>query len=285
VIHALAPASTANLGPGFDTAAAALDLWNELTVEEAGRFEVVRALDGAPRDDTHLGVRAFAVFAPVDRRRFAFVDRIPAGRGLGASAATVAVGLVAGAAAAGLEADVETLLEAGRELEGHADNLAAALLGGVCVTWANGRGPRAARIADDLPLVPVLAVTAAETNTPSSRGCLPQTVSHADAAANSAAAALLGAALATGDAELLSAAMHDRLHEPYRLDSAPLLRLLRDDLPPGARAVTLSGSGPSVVDWADGPEAERVAARVEAAVPDDTTVLPLRVAPRGAHLA
>ncbi|HZT91345.1 MAG TPA: hypothetical protein VFA05_04820 [Gaiellaceae bacterium] len=284
MIHALAPASTANLGPGFDTAAAALDLWNELLVEDAERFEVAQALEGAPRDESHLGVRAFSVFAPVARRRFTFVDRIPAGRGLGASAATIALGLVAGAAAAGESPDVETLLRAGAELEGHADNLAAALLGGVCMTWTNGRGPRALRVADTLPLAPVVAVAASATNTAASRAALPQTIAHADATAGAAAAALLGAALARGDADLLVAAMHDRLHEPYRLDSAPLLRILRDAPPPGTRAVTLSGSGPSVVVWSESGDLDDVVAGVAAAVPPGTAVLPLGVATSGAHV-
>ena len=143
-----APASTANLGPGFDCAAAALDLWNELEVAAAVNGEPLVVLDGEgadelPRDDRHLALRAFALVAPLEGRRFRFVNRIPLERGLGSSAATVAAGLVAGLAAAGRTASFDELLELGLPLEGHADNLAAALCGGVCLIWqSNARRPR-----------------------------------------------------------------------------------------------------------------------------------------------
>src|SRR6185503_6159955 len=115
-----APASSANLGPGFDCAAVALELWNELEVADG---------DGDP-DLDHLGVRAFARLAPVEGHRFAFLDRIPRERGLGSSAAVIALGLTAANEIAGLGLAAEELLAAGVELEGHADNLAAVLAGG-----------------------------------------------------------------------------------------------------------------------------------------------------------
>ena len=279
MIRAAAPASTANLGPGFDAAAAALDLWNELTVEPADGLVVEIEGEGAdelPRDASHLTLRAFAVHAPVDGRRFRFVNRIPLERGLGSSAAAVALGLVAGAAAAG----TEPALADGAELEGHVDNLAAALLGGVALSWRNGTGPHARRVAATLPLVPVLAIPPTRTNTARSRGALPETVSHADAAATAGAAALLGAAIASGSAELLRHAFHDRLHEQYRAADAPLLAALRG----AGLDATLSGSGPSVVAWADPARTSEVADAVAAACPPSTTVLPLRVAREGARL-
>src|SRR5215475_1473086 len=144
-----APASTANLGPGFDCAAAALDLWNELEVTE-GAHDVAVEGEGAgelPTDDRHLALRAFSLVAPVERYRFRFVNRIPLERGLGSSAATVAGALVAGTAVSGHDVPADELLRLGLELEGHADNLAAALRGGVCLIWQNGAGPHAARIA------------------------------------------------------------------------------------------------------------------------------------------
>src|SRR5581483_1040445 len=124
-IHVRAPATSANLGPGFDVAAVAFELWNELEVTEG---------DG-PVDEEHLGVRAFSRVASPEGLSFRFVDRIPRERGLGSSAATVALGLVAGALATGREASADELLAAGLDLEGHPDNLAAALAGGVCLTW------------------------------------------------------------------------------------------------------------------------------------------------------
>jgi homoserine kinase len=284
VIRALAPASTANLGPGFDAAAAALDLWNEVEVED-GAFAVEIDGEGAvelPHDATHLTLRAFAAFAPPEERSFHFVNRIPLERGLGSSAAAIALGLVAGAAAVGRESSPTELLAVGELLEGHADNLAAALHGGVCLAWRRNGSTHAARIAAAMPASAVLVVPESRTSTAASRGGLPPIVRHEDAAVTAGAAALLGAAIASGDGELLGEAFADRLHEPYRLDSAPLLQAARDRLPDGAHGVTLSGSGPSVVVWARPERAADVAAELERAFPD-ATILPLEVAPEGAH--
>jgi homoserine kinase len=287
-MHAVAPASTANLGPAFDSAAAALELWNEVVVEETqGPTTVEIEGEGAeelPRDASHLSLRAFALFAPVDGYRFSFLNRIPLERGLGSSAAAIALGVVAGSSVAGESPTGEELLTRAVELEGHSDNLAAALFGGVCISWrADGR-VRATRIADDLPLASILAVPSGRTNTTQSRNGLPASVPHADAAANAGYAALLGAAIAAGDANLLGDALHDRLHQDYRLDAAPLLRTLRASLPDGALGLTLSGSGPSVVVWVARERAGGVAAELENSLPDDTRVLQLRVAQEGARL-
>jgi homoserine kinase len=235
-IRVRAPATTANLGPGFDCAAAALDLWNELEVGEG---------DGKP-DLAHLGVRAFGRVAPVEGRSFRWTDRIPRASGLGSSAAVIALGLVAGALAKGRAPDAESLLAEGVELEGHADNLAAALAGGVCVTWEN----RIARVADALPAVAIAVVPEATVSTAASRAALPASVPHADAAYTAARAMLLGAALAGGSRELFAAALADRLHEPYRGADAPVLGAVRNDPPTGAIGATLSGSGPTVIVWA-----------------------------------
>jgi homoserine kinase len=287
VIRVVAPASTANLGPGFDAAAAALDLWNEVVVEEAP-FAVEIDGEGADelaRDGSHLALRAFSLFAPYEGYRFRFTNRIPLERGLGSSAATIALGLVAGAAAAGRTTTPAELLALGERLEGHADNLAAVVNGGVCLTWQRNGTPRARRIASDMPVAAVLAVPAARTSTAYSRNGLPFTIKHDDAAVNAGAAALLGAAIAAGDAELLRDAFHDRLHEQYRLANAPLLRELRANAPEGTVGVTLSGSGPSVVVWADKRRADDVAAALRHSLSHETTVLPLRVAQEGAHPA
>jgi homoserine kinase len=288
VITALAPASTANLGPGFDAVGVALDLWNELLAEESESFSVEVLGEGAdevPLDETHLAVRAFEIFVPAERYRFSLRNRIPLERGLGSSAATIAVGLVAGAAAAGREADNQVLLEAGAPLEGHLDNLAASLNGGVCIAWNRNGVSHTARIASRLSVVPVVVIPEERTNTSASRAALPASVVHADAAATAGAAAMLGAALASDDADLLREAFYDRLHEPYRADAAPLLGLLREHLPDGAAGVTLSGSGPSVVVWAEPGRVGDVVGGVAAVVPSGTQVLPLPVTEQGAHLA
>ena len=287
MIRVVAPASTANLGPGFDAAAAALDLWNEVAVEE-GTFAVEVEGEGAeetPRDASHLTLRAFSLYAPVERYRFAFTNRIPFGRGLGSSAAAIALGLVAGAAVAGRSTTPEEQLAAGRPLEGHCDNLTAALFGGVCFTWQRNGSPRGRRVAADMPAAAVLAVPrTARTSTAESRTALPYTVRFDDATATAGAAAMLGAAIVAGDVDLLRDAFHDRLHEQYRIAGAPLLQDLRAHAPVGTVGVTLSGSGPSVVVWADKCRGDEVAAALRASLSDDTTVLPLRVAEKGAHL-
>lgn len=236
-----APATSANLGPGFDCAAVALELWNELELTE-GEGVVVEG-EGAgelAEDATNLAVRAFALLSDPAGKRFRFTNRIPLERGLGSSAAAIALGL----AAARPDAAPEELLAAGLELESHADNLAAALVGGVTLTWEG----HVARIAGSLPLAPVALVPRERTSTEASRRSLPSTVTHADAAANAARAALLAAGAAAGDAELFAAGLDDRLHEPYRPSAA--LEAIRAELPRGARGATLSGSGPTVIVWA-----------------------------------
>jgi homoserine kinase len=279
-----APASTANLGPGFDCAAAALDLWNELHVLDADGGPLVTAegegADEVPTDESHLALRAFALLAPLEGHRFHFVNRIPLGRGLGSSAATIASGLVAGASVAGRGND--DLLNTGLPLEGHADNLAAALNGGVCLIWQNGAGMKARSVAADLPFAAVVVAPDARVSTAESRNRLPELLTHADAAAASAQAALLGAAVVSGDPDLLAAAFRDLLHEPYRAEDAPLLYELRHHPVTGQAGVTLSGSGPSVVVWAAKDKAAEAAAELEARHPE-ALVLHLAVASEGAH--
>jgi homoserine kinase len=237
-----APATSANLGSGFDCAAVALDLWNELEVTGGNGVLVEgEGADELPADETNLAVRAYALVAPTEGKRFHFVNRIPLERGLGSSAAAIALGLAAGARGG----TAQELLELGLQLEDHADNLGAALAGGACVTW---RGT-ITRIAGSLPLQPVAVIPKTRVATTAARNALPEQISHADGAFTAAHALLLGAGLAAGNAEWLTAALSDRLHEPYR--PSPLLDEIRAELPAGARGATLSGSGPTVLVWAD----------------------------------
>jgi homoserine kinase len=261
-----APATTANLGAGFDVAGAALELWNELELSEG--------VGG--HDDSHLGVRAFSVYASPAEWTFEWTSAIPQKRGLGSSAATVALGLVAGAWAAGVEPGVEELLGAGLPLEGHADNLAPALAGGVCLTWDG----HVARVADGLPALPIAVIPETRVSTAESRRTLPDVVTHADATFTVARAALLGASIASGDAQLFAASHDDRLHEPYRARTAPLLAELRADLPAGALGATLSGSGPTVIVWAQRDISDELRARCP-----QHEVVHLRVAKEGAAQA
>jgi len=265
-----APATAANLGPGFDVAGVAFDLWNEVEVGEGnGRV-----------DEDNLVVQAFARFASPQGRSFTFVERIPRERGLGSSASAVALGLVAGALAAGVDPSADELLEAGVDLEGHPDNLAAALAGGVCLTWDG----RIARVADDLPAVAVAVIPQTRVLTANARGLLPQAVPHEDAVFSAAHAALLGAALAAGSPALFAASAADRLHEPYRAADAPHLAAIRADLPAGALGAALSGSGPTVLVWAERARKDNVVRELAARFPG-YEVLHLPVTTTGAGAA
>jgi homoserine kinase len=264
-VRTRAPATSANLGPGFDCAAVALDLWNEVEVTEGG---------AEPPDPAHIGIRAFGLVASPEGLTFEWTDRIPRARGLGSSAATIALGMVGAMKWTDQELELEDLLARGGPLEGHPDNLAACLVGGICLTWDG----RIERVADSLPFTPVAVIPEEQVRTADARDALPDEVPHADAAFNVAHAALLGAGLARGDAGLLAAAFEDRLHQPYR--RSRLLDAIRADLPKGAAGATLSGSGPTVIVWAD--DAQRCAADLEPRFPDET-VLILPVAAEGAH--
>jgi homoserine kinase len=281
-VRARAPASSANLGPGFDCAAVALDLWNELEVSDGEGVEVVGEGEGEIElGPGHLGVRAFALVAPAEGKRFFFTNRIPLYRGLGSSAATIALGLVAATLAGGRWPEPEQLLELGMELEGHGDNLAAALAGGACLTWEANGARKLARVAVTLPLVPIAVIPAARVETSAARAALPAQVPHDDAAFTAGHAALLGAGLASGDPALLADAFADRLHEPYRAANAPLLGAIRAEPPAGAVAATLSGSGPTVIVWTREHTAASCATELRERFPGEE-VKRLAVSPFGA---
>ena len=268
-VRVRAPASTANLGPGFDCAAAALELWNELVVSEGGE-----------PDPGHLGIRAFGLIADPSGLRFEFTTRIPRERGLGSSAAIIALGFTAACATTGEHLDAEQLLARGMPLEGHADNLAAVLAGGVCLTWDG----RIARIAERLPFTPVAIVPRSRVRTAEARASLPGEVSHRAATFTTARAALLGVGAATNDPDLFAAALGDQLHEPYRARFAPALDAVRDDLPTGAVGATISGSGPTVIVWTREAEVDACVQELRSRFAD-TDVTALSVSPVGAHVA
>jgi homoserine kinase len=265
-----APATSANIGPGFDCAAVAFELWNELEVTDGDGVSVEgEGVGEIAADASNLAVRAYALLADAAGKHFRFTNRIPLERGLGSSAAAIALGLTAAARTA----PIEQLLAAGLELESHSDNLAAALLGGLSITWDG----HASRIAERLPLHAVAVIPHARTSTAASRGTLPAMVAHADAAATAARAALLGSGAAAGDAELFAAGLWDRLHEPYRHSAE--LTSIRAELPPGCKGATLSGSGPTVIAWAS--DAPACATALRERFPHHE-VTELAVAPRGA---
>jgi homoserine kinase len=270
-VHVTAPASSANLGPGFDALAVALELRNEVEVVRKGDGPpVVHAVgegEGeAPTGADNLFVRAFEAAGGDSRGLDVWMrNRIPFARGLGSSAATIAAGLVA-ARAMGADGPGD-LLAVATALEGHPDNVAAALNGGLTLAWASADGPRA--IGFGTPQVTfVVVIPEQRLSTEAARAALPETVPHADAVHNAARMGLLVAALGSGDGGLLAEALDDRLHEPYRAPLVPLLGAVRErlgSLP--AYGATLSGAGPSVLVWCE-PGSELQVARALDRLPD-----------------
>jgi homoserine kinase len=236
------PASSANLGPGFDVMAAALALHLELEVVETGKFAVVTELDVSP-DRDNLLVAAFERLHAADGFEFRISSTIPLSGGLGSSAAAVIAGLMAADHLFELDADIRSHAI---EFEGHPDNVAAALDGGFVIC----DGPRSHRFEAPMGLEAVLVVPAQRVQTAQARAALPETVPIADAAFNVAAASLLALGLAGGDWELISAGLHDRLHQPYRAHLYPRSAQLRERAASfGALGATISGAGPSVLFW------------------------------------
>jgi homoserine kinase len=236
------PASSANLGPGFDVLAAALSLQLELEVQETGEFAVRTDLD-VPLDRSNLVVRAFERLHPADAFEFRIASEIPLSGGLGSSAAAIVAGLLAADHLFELDADV---MELATELEGHPDNVAAALEGGFVVC----DGTRVHRFEPPMGLEAVLVVPFEAVATKASRAALPDSVPVADAVFNVAHAAMLMLGLANSDWELIGASLRDRLHQPYRGHLYPRSAELLERAPAlGALGATISGAGPSVLVW------------------------------------
>jgi homoserine kinase len=267
------PASSANLGPGFDVLAAALDLHMELEVTEAGRFEVRTDLAIA-RDGRNVAVRGFAALRPPDRVCFAIRSDIPLSGGLGTSAAAYLAGLAAADTLNGGGADL--LAEATR-LEGHPDNAAAALLGGFVVC-----GGGAARIDPPAGLEAVLVVPSRALRTAKARAALPPQVPMSEAVFNLGRASLLVLGLARGDLDLVGRGLADRLHQPRRASLYPRSMELVERAPAlGALGATISGAGPSVLVWVRSERAAEIAARLESDCGGWARVLRLPFEPSG----
>jgi homoserine kinase len=260
------PATSANLGPGFDAVGIALRLHNTLTLEPAAAPEIEIVGEGAgalPRDPTHLAYRAAAAVvvragssarAPAPRAfRLRQHNRIPLARGLGSSAAAVLGGAVAANALLGGPLDAQALLDLATEMEGHPDNVAPALLGGLVVCVRTPVGVRWMRLIPPR-LRGVIAVPDYAVSTDDARRLLPAHVPFADAVFNVTRTALLVAALGGDRPDLLSEATQDRLHQPYRARLIPgLADVVAAARQAGAYGAALSGSGPSVLAFGDAP--------------------------------
>ncbi len=236
------PATSANLGPGFDVLAAALALHVEVEVVETGRFGVVTDLKIA-RDRRNLCVRGFAMLADPGHFEFRIRSDVPLSGGLGTSAAAYLAGLLAADSMFELDADILAL---GTQLEGHPDNVAAALHGGF-VACVDGL---VSRLGVPQGLEAVLVVPAAAVRTREARKALPRHVPMADAVFNVGRTAQLVLGLARGDLSLIAHGLDDRLHQPHRAHLYERsAALVADAKSLGALGATISGAGPTVLVW------------------------------------
>ncbi|KJC65532.1 homoserine kinase [Agreia bicolorata] len=264
------PATTANLGPGFDTLGLALALYDELTVtvrEQPGAtVQVTGVGEGeVPTDESNLVVRAIAhAFAAYDQPLpgldLVAHNVIPHGRGLGSSGAAIVSGIMAakGLLEGIVEIDALGLLALATEMEGHPDNVAPCLFGGLTIAWVTAEGPQFKKLIVHRGVSPLVLVPQATMSTALARSLQPESVPHADAIFNVSRSTLLIAALIQSP-ELLLAATEDRLHQNYRAEAMPdtsrLIGLLREQ---GFPAV-VSGAGPSILVLCSDP-AQRLAA-------------------------
>jgi homoserine kinase len=238
------PASTANLGPGYDVLAAALEIELELEVEETGEFAVECDLPGVSLDRTNLCVRAYERLHSADGVRFTIRSDIPPAAGLGSSAAAIVAGLSAADHMYELDAP---LFEHAADLEGHPDNVAAALLGGFVICAGDGEPVRF----DPAPgLEGVLVIPPDEVPTTEARAAMPDEVPLAEAVHNVGHASLLVLGLAKDDFSLIGRGLRDLLHQPRRRPLYPASMELVDRAEElGAVGATISGAGPTVLFW------------------------------------
>jgi len=261
------PATSANLGPGFDSIGLALAQYDDVVVRVADEGLYVdvagEGADKVPRTARHLVVRALragfdALGGQPRGLEVVCANRIPHARGLGSSAAAIVAGLVAARALVlGGEDDLEDvrLLALAADIEGHPDNVAACMLGGLTVAWADDAGQaRAIRLEPASALRPVIFVPAATASTTRARKLLPEAVTHVDAARNAGRAALLVHALSTPGADpgLLLAATEDWLHQQYRAPAMPRSVALMKTLRSAGVPAVVSGAGPTVLAFAQG---------------------------------
>lgn len=270
------PATTANLGPGFDTLGLALALYDELTVtvrDGAGASVEVNGVGAGevPTDETNLVVQAinhtFAAYGiPLPGLDLIAHNVIPHGRGLGSSGAAIVSGVVAakGLLEGIVDIDEVALLALATELEGHPDNVAPALFGGLTIAWTTPEGPRHKRLMVHRGVKPLVLVPEHAMSTALARSLQPESVPHEDAVFNLSRSALLIAALIQSP-ELLLAATEDKLHQSYRAAAMPetnqLITLLRDR----GFAAVVSGAGPSILVLGSDPAQRLVAAELVAA--------------------
>lgn len=245
------PATSANLGPGYDVLAAALSLYLELEVEESGSFSV-EVEDGVdvPLDRSNLCVRAFEWLRPADGIAFRIRSEIPPTAGLGSSAAAIIAGLLAADHLYELALEPTDILAHAVKVEGHADNVAAALFGGFTLCSRDGEAIRATRLAPPQGVEGVVVIPHDQVPTAQAREAMPAEVRLEDAVANVAAASELVLGIERSDLTLIERGLADRLHQPHRAHLYERsMEILQEAPRMGAVGASISGAGPTVLIW------------------------------------
>lgn len=271
------PATTANLGPGFDCMGLALEIYDTVSVEHGSGDHDEIVIEGVgsdtlPRDRSHLVLGTMRDLFDlagwsIPPIRLSCVNRIPHGQGLGSSASAIVAGLYAGAEygrALGLDTSTLDLVQIGSDIDGHPDNVAPCLNGGLNVSWDDDGTWRVARLEPKPEIRAILAIPSTVLSTKVARGLIPESVSHSDAVRNSARAALCIHAFTT-DPALLLPATADYLHQSYRASAYPHSYALVERLRAAGIAAVISGAGPAVIMFVTGTPDDAISSIVEGA--------------------
>ncbi len=287
------PATSANLGPGFDALGLALSLYDEVEASLTGERGVEVSVSGEGAGEVDLGERHLVVRAMREAFgrmgvaqpagiRLRCRNRIPHARGLGSSSAAVCAGLLAARALAEVEWPDDEVFALATEMEGHPDNVAPCLAGGLTVAWSDHAGaPHMVKLAPDQRVRPVVLVPSARLATETARGLLPKDVPHKDASFNAGRAALLIAALTQRpETGLLLAATEDRLHQHYRAPAMPQSAALVERLRAVGVPAVVSGAGPTVLAFSTSDTQDLIAPEVG----NDWHIQQMDVDPVGANV-
>jgi homoserine kinase len=280
------PASSANLGPGYDVLAAAVSLYLELEVEESSEFSFDAGGLDVPTGRDNLIVRAFESLHSADGIAFRLRSEIPLARGLGSSAAAIVAGLFAADHLFELALSKEEMLVRATEIEGHPDNVAAAIFGGfvICGVCEDG-APNAARFDPPSGLEGIAVIPAEEVSTERAREAIPAELPLADAVANVSAAARLVLGLQSADLDLVADGLSDRIHQERRRKLyARSMDLVDSAKDLSALGATISGAGPTVLVWTTWQDAGNVAEALEDRCSGWAEVRRLPFSPHGADV-
>ena len=282
------PASSANLGPGYDVLGAALTTELELEVAEAGEFSIASEGFEAPDDRLNLIVRAFERLHPADGLSFSVRSEIPLARGLGSSASAIVAGLLAADHLFELANSREDVLALATGIEGHPDNVAAALYGGFTLCPPAGEdGSQPAPVCLNPPegVEAILVIPREEVSTEAARAALPAELPMADVTHNVAAAAELALGIERSDLDLIRSGLADRVHQPRRAHLFPRsMEVLARAPELGALGATISGAGPTVLVWTYWQSGKGLLTELEALAEGWADVRRTQFSPRGARV-